>query len=89
MKNIAEMLRNVKRHTLVLLDEIGSGTEPNEGAGLAIAIMETMYQKGALVVATTHYGEIKRFAQEHDDFVPAAMAFDRENINAQISIENW
>ena len=46
MKNIAEMLRNVKRHTLVLLDEIGSGTEPNEGAGLAIAIMETMYQKG-------------------------------------------
>ncbi|EGO2587740.1 endonuclease MutS2 [Enterococcus faecalis] len=87
MKNIAEMLRNVKRHTLVLLDEIGSGTEPNEGAGLAIAIMETMYQKGALVVATTHYGEIKRFAQEHDDFVPAAMAFDRETLTPKYQLK--
>lgn len=87
MKNIAEMLRNVKRHTLVLLDEIGSGTEPNEGAGLAIAIMETMYQKGALVVATTHYGEIKRFAQEHDDFVSAAMAFDRETLTPKYQLK--
>ncbi|EKK0912805.1 endonuclease MutS2 [Enterococcus faecalis] len=70
-----------------VLDEIGSGTEPNEGAGLAIAIMETMYQKGALVVATTHYGEIKRFAQEHDDFVPAAMAFDRETLTPKYQLK--
>ena len=69
MKNIAEMLRNVKRHTLVLLDEIGSGTEPNEGAGRLLSWKRCI--KRALVVATTHYGEIKRFAQEHDDFVPA------------------
>ncbi|MER2174569.1 MAG: endonuclease MutS2 [Carnobacterium sp.] len=80
MNNIASILNKVKRNTLVLLDEIGSGTEPNEGAALAIAIMESLYAKGALVVTTTHYGEIKRFAEEHEDFVPAAMEFDRENL---------
>lgn len=80
MTNIASILNKVKRHSLVLLDEIGSGTEPNEGAALAIAIMDTLYTKGALVVTTTHYGEIKRFAEEHEDFIPAAMEFDRETL---------
>lgn len=80
MDNIASILNKTKRHTLVLLDEIGSGTEPNEGAALAIAIMEALYAKGALVVTTTHYGEIKRFAEEHEDFIPAAMEFDRETL---------
>lgn len=80
LKNIGEMLPQIKRQTLVLFDEIGSGTEPNEGAALAIAIMEEIYQKGGIVVATTHYGEVKRFSQEHEDFVTAAMAFDQENL---------
>ncbi|TVT11990.1 endonuclease MutS2 [Enterococcus durans] len=80
MNNIAAILGKIKRNTLVLLDEIGSGTEPNEGAALAVAIMEAMYEKGALVVATTHYGEIKKFAKDHEDFIPAAMAFDREKL---------
>lgn len=81
LKNIGEMLPKINRHTFVLFDEIGSGTEPNEGASLAIAIMGEMYQKGAIIVATTHYGEVKRFAQEHEDFVPAAMAFDQETLS--------
>lgn len=80
MDSIASILNKVKRNSLVLLDEIGSGTEPNEGAALAIAIMEALYAKGALVVTTTHYGEIKRFAEEHEDFIPAAMEFDRESL---------
>ena len=80
LKNISELLPQIKRHTLVLFDEIGSGTEPNEGAALAVAIMEEIYQKGGIVVATTHYGEVKRFSQEHEDFVTAAMAFDQENL---------
>lgn len=80
LKNISELLLQIKRHTLVLFDEIGSGTEPNEGAALAVAIMEEIYQKGGIVVATTHYGEVKRFSQEHEDFVTAAMAFDQENL---------
>ncbi|EPH95557.1 MutS domain V protein [Enterococcus faecalis 13-SD-W-01] len=78
--NLAGILNKTKRHTLVLLDEIGSGTEPNEGAALAIAVMEELYQKGALIIATTHYGEIKRFAREHEDFSPAAMRFDKEKL---------
>ncbi|MHA3066782.1 endonuclease MutS2 [Lacticaseibacillus saniviri] len=80
MHNIAQILNQTGRNTLVLLDEIGSGTEPNEGAALAIAIMETLYDQGALLMATTHYGEIKRFAETHEDFIPAAMAFDQETL---------
>lgn len=87
MKNIAEILNKVGRHTLVCLDEIGSGTEPNEGAGLAIAILETLYQNGSLVVATTHYGEIKRFSEEHEDFTPAAMAFDEDTLAPQYLLQ--
>lgn len=80
MQNISQILAKVKKHSLVLLDEIGSGTEPKEGASLGIALMEAMYQKGALIIATTHYGEIKDFALAHDDFVTAAMAFDGETL---------
>ncbi|MGG5330725.1 endonuclease MutS2 [Enterococcus sp. AZ163] len=87
MHNIAQILNQVKRNTLILLDEIGSGTEPNEGAALAVAIMEAMYEKGGLVVATTHYGEIKRFAEIHEDFVPAAMAFDRETLTPKYRLQ--
>lgn len=86
MQNIAEILRHTKRQTLVLLDEIGSGTEPNEGAALGIAIMEQMYQNGALVVATTHYGEIKDFALAHEDFKTAAMAFDAKTLTPKYQL---
>ena len=85
MQNIAQILNKVGRNTLVLLDEIGSGTEPTEGAALAIAIMSAMYEKGALMVATTHYGEIKEFAERHEDFVPAAMALT-ESLTTKVSI---
>lgn len=86
MQNIAEILRHSKRNTLILLDEIGSGTEPNEGAALGIAIMEQMYQNGALVVATTHYGEIKDFALAHEDFKTAAMAFDAQTLTPKYQL---
>lgn len=65
-------------NTLLLFDEIGSGTEPNEGAALAIAILEEFYQMGCITVATTHYGEIKRYSEIHSDFMNAAMQFDSE-----------
>ena len=80
MKNISTIVKHAGRHSLVLLDEIGSGTEPNEGAGLGIAIMEHLYQSGSLIIATTHYGEIKTFANTHNDFVPARMTFDKETL---------
>ncbi|MTD38029.1 endonuclease MutS2 [Erwinia sp. CPCC 100877] len=86
LQNISTILAQTKRNSLILLDEIGSGTEPNEGAALAIAIMEAFYQKGSLLITTTHYGEIKRFAQEHADFITAAMAFDGERLTPKYQL---
>lgn len=86
MQNISGILRQTKAHSLILLDEIGSGTEPNEGAALGISIMEEMYRKGALVIATTHYGEIKDFALRHEDFLTAAMAFDAETLTPKYKL---
>ncbi len=86
MQNLSEIIKKVKRHTLVLLDEIGSGTDPNEGAALAIALMEEMYRKGSLVIATTHFGEIKEFAVKHEDFTTAGMAFDAETLTPKYKL---
>lgn len=86
MDNVAQILRQTKPASLVLLDEIGSGTEPKEGAALGIAIMEELYLKGALVIATTHYGEIKDFALAHPDFRTAAMAFDEVNLKPKYQL---
>lgn len=76
IKNIAHIVRKSNNSTLVLLDEIGNGTDPNEGAGLAISILEELYMKGCITVASTHYGEIKKFATQHPDFENAGMLFD-------------
>lgn len=78
MKNISEIMSASTNNTLLLFDEIGSGTEPNEGAALAIAILEEFYQMGCITVATTHYGEIKRYSEIHSDFMNAAMQFNSE-----------
>ena len=80
MKNLSDIMRAANNHTLLLFDEIGSGTEPNEGAALAIAILEEFYQMGCITVATTHYGEIKRFSEMHPDFMNAAMRFHPETL---------
>ncbi|PLS01539.1 endonuclease MutS2 [Neobacillus cucumis] len=74
--NIIEILKETNNRTLALLDELGSGTDPGEGMGLATAIMETLYQKGATLLATTHYSEIKEFAEEHPGFLKGSMEFD-------------
>lgn len=80
MKNLSEIMGASNNNTLSLFDEIGSGTEPNEGAALAISILEEFYHMGCITVATTHYGEIKRFSEMHDDFMNAAMQFNSETL---------
>ncbi|MED3125574.1 endonuclease MutS2 [Bacillus wiedmannii] len=80
MKNLSEIMRMSNNNTLLLFDEIGSGTEPNEGAALAISILEEFYLAGCTTVASTHYGEIKRFSEMHDDFMNAAMQFNSETL---------
>ncbi|MEK5101197.1 endonuclease MutS2 [Cytobacillus sp. FSL M8-0252] len=81
MKNLSEIMNASNHRTLLLFDEIGSGTEPNEGAALAIAILEEFYHMGCLTIATTHYGEIKRYSELHSDFMNAAMQFDQETLS--------
>ncbi|WP_291651204.1 endonuclease MutS2 [Clostridium sp.] len=80
VKNLAGILKESNKSTLLLFDEIGSGTEPNEGAALAIAILEECYHKGCITVASTHYGEIKNFSKEHPDFENAAMEFKKDTL---------
>jgi len=80
MKNLANIMNKANHKTLLLFDEIGSGTEPNEGAAIAIAILEQLYLKGCIAVATTHYGEIKAYSEQHSDFMNAAMQFDNETL---------
>lgn len=80
MKNLSEIMRMSNNNTLLLFDEIGSGTEPNEGAALAISILEEFYLSGCITIASTHYGEIKRFSEMHGDFMNAAMQFNSETL---------
>ncbi|QUP87051.1 endonuclease MutS2 [Exiguobacterium sp. PFWT01] len=80
MYNVASIMQTAGKRSLLLFDEIGSGTEPNEGAALAIAILEAAYKRGAIVVASTHYGEIKSYSEAHPDFMNAAMQFDPETL---------
>ena len=80
IQNIASIINKSNKSTLVLLDEIGSGTEPNEGAALAIAILDELYQMGCITIASTHYGELKKFATIHPDFENAGMMFDKNTL---------
>jgi DNA mismatch repair protein MutS2 len=79
--NIIEILKNTNDQSLVLLDELGSGTDPGEGMGLATAILEQLFNKGAIILATTHYSEIKEFAEEHPGFINGSMEFDIETLS--------
>lgn len=78
--NIVDILKEANDRTLVLLDELGSGTDPSEGMGLATAILEQLYLKGCTILATTHYNEIKEFAYKHEGFVNASMEFNIETL---------
>jgi DNA mismatch repair protein MutS2 len=78
--NIIDILKEANDRTLVLLDELGSGTDPAEGMGLATAILEQLYKKGATLLATTHYSEIKEFADQEEGFINGSMEFDLETL---------
>lgn len=87
MKNLAMIAHQAKENSLLLLDEIGSGTDPKEGAALAIAMMEDFYAKGSILITTTHYGEIKGFSERHPDFETAAMSFDPETLAPRYQLQ--
>lgn len=80
MKNIVEITKKANDNSLVLLDELGSGTDPVEGAALAISILSYLKNINALVCCTTHYQELKEFALVTDGFENASFEFDIENL---------
>ena len=85
--SIIKILQHSDRSSLVLLDELGSGTDPAEGMGIAIAILEALMEKGCLFVATTHYPEIKEYAQKKEGLTNARMAFDRDSLKPLYRLE--
>ena len=80
IKNIANALGEMKAGALVLLDEVGAGTDPAEGAALARALLLAFQERGARVMASTHYGELKLLASEADGFMNASMEFDLKSL---------
>ena len=85
--NIINILNEADGDSLVLLDELGSGTDPAEGMGIAIAILEELKKKECLFVATTHYPEVKDYADAAEGIVNAKMAFDRESLKPLYRLE--
>lgn len=76
LKNVIEIMNNVTKDSLVLLDELGSGTDPTEGSSLAIAIFDDLISKNCLVISTSHYTELKVHAFNSDKIINASVEFD-------------
>ena len=80
MSNVVFILKNIRGRSLILLDELGSGTDPAEGAALAISILDSMRAKGAVTMATTHYKELKAYAIGTEGVMNAACEFDTNTL---------
>ena len=80
LENLRLPLEESDPETLVLIDEIGTGTDPREGAALARAILRTLYRRGARTLASTHLGELKTLAEEDAEVVNASLQFDAERL---------
>ena len=80
IKNISNIVNNATAESLILVDELGSGTDPLEGANLAISILEYFKNNNILCLATTHYQELKKYALVTDDVQNASVEFDIENL---------
>ena len=80
LSNIKTILLSADSDSLVLLDEVGTGTDPSEGSALAVAVLLMLYKRNALVFASTHHGSLKLIAHDQDGFENAAMEFDSQNL---------
>lgn len=80
VKKQIQYLHLASKHSLVLIDEIGSGTDPQEGSALAKAMLDAFIEKGCTLIITTHYGSLKNYGQAHDDIALASVGFNIETM---------
>lgn len=78
--NVLEVLSEANKYSFVIMDELGSGTDPTEGMGIAIAILEELRKSNALFLVTTHYPEVKEYAAKTENIINARMTFDKETL---------
>lgn len=81
MKNISEILSSATERSLVLLDELGSGTDPQEGSAIAMAVLDELLDRGSVVLATTHHGILKNYGYTHERCVNASVDFDQNTLS--------
>jgi len=86
MKNIIKITNTATCQSLILVDELGSGTDPVEGSSLAVSILEFFNNLGSLCISTTHYQEIKNYALTHEKYMNASAEFDIENLKPTYNI---
>ncbi|SKA64075.1 MutS domain V [Eubacterium uniforme] len=80
IKNVLEILKEVNKDSFVIMDELGSGTDPAEGMGIATAILEELRKSNANFLVTTHYPEVKEYADKTEGIINARMTFDKETL---------
>lgn len=87
ISNVMKILQRITEESLVILDELGSGTDPAEGMGIAVAILERLRESGCLFLVTTHYPEVKTYALQKPEILSARMAFDRLDLKPLYRLE--
>lgn len=80
IKNVLQVLSEANKDSLVIMDELGSGTDPTEGMGIAISILEELRKSDAIFLVTTHYPEVKEYADKSQEIMNARMTFDKETL---------